>query len=39
MCPSLWAYGETISIIRRIIPMFPLTLDGLEEAVRHLNKR
>lgn len=39
MSASLWPYGQTISRIRRIIPMFPLTLDGLEDAVRHLNKR
>ncbi|MEZ4598260.1 MAG: hypothetical protein R2940_00530 [Syntrophotaleaceae bacterium] len=39
MSPTLWPHGETISILRRIIPMFPLTLDGLDAAVRHLNKR
>jgi uncharacterized protein with von Willebrand factor type A (vWA) domain len=39
MHASLWPHGETISIIRRIIPMFPLTLTGLEQAVRHLVAR
>ncbi|APG26873.1 hypothetical protein A7E78_02875 [Syntrophotalea acetylenivorans] len=36
---SLWSYGETISIIRDIIPMFELNLDGLEKGVRHLSAR
>jgi uncharacterized protein with von Willebrand factor type A (vWA) domain len=36
---SLWDYGQTISRIRHIIPMFPLTLNGLEQAVRHLVAR
>jgi uncharacterized protein len=39
MSPSLWDHGETISIIRRIIPMFELNLEGLEKAVRHLTAR
>lgn len=39
MHASLWPHGETISIIRRIIPMFPLTLTGLEQAVRHLRAK
>ncbi len=36
---SLWPYSESITAIRQIIPMFPLTLDGLEQAVRHLTAR
>ncbi|HET6420643.1 MAG TPA: hypothetical protein VFG19_10830 [Geobacteraceae bacterium] len=32
----LWNYGDTITLIRRIIPMFELNLEGLEKAVRHL---
>lgn len=39
MDSSLWKYGETVSQIGRIVPMFPLTLDGLEKAVRHLTCR
>jgi len=33
-----WAYVRTIQTIRMIFPMFELTLDGLEKAVRHLMK-
>jgi hypothetical protein len=33
--PEAWRYG-TASAIRRIFPMFPLTLDGLDAAVRAL---
>ncbi|MRR54445.1 MAG: hypothetical protein EG822_08030 [Deltaproteobacteria bacterium] len=36
---SLWKHGETISIIRTIIPMFELNLAGLEKGVRHLTAR
>jgi uncharacterized protein with von Willebrand factor type A (vWA) domain len=36
---SLWPHGETISIIRTIIPMFELNLAGLEKGVRHLTAR
>jgi len=39
MNASLWDHGETISRIRRIIPMFELNLEGLEKAVRHLTAR
>ncbi len=39
MSASLWDHGETISRIRRIIPMFELNLEGLEKAVRHLTAR
>ena len=31
-----WAYTRTISMIREILPMFELTLDGLEKTVRHM---
>jgi uncharacterized protein with von Willebrand factor type A (vWA) domain len=33
---QLWEYTPTIKTIRQIFPMFELSLDGLEEAVRHL---
>ncbi len=33
---DLWKYTQTISTIRQIIPMFELSIDGLEAAVRHL---
>ncbi len=39
MSGSLWDHGETITLIRRIIPMFELNLEGLEKAVRHLTAR
>ncbi len=32
----LWGYTRTISAIAQIFPMFELTLDGLEKAVRQL---
>jgi uncharacterized protein with von Willebrand factor type A (vWA) domain len=32
----MWDYTRTITIIRQIFPMFELTLDGLEGAVRQL---
>ena len=31
-----WAQGGTIGVIRQVFPMFDLTLDGLEAAVRRL---
>ena len=31
-----WAYTRTIGLIAGIIPMFGLTIDGLEKAVAHL---
>jgi uncharacterized protein with von Willebrand factor type A (vWA) domain len=34
-----WRYVSTLLTIRKIFPMFELTLDGLEKAVRHLMKR
>jgi uncharacterized protein with von Willebrand factor type A (vWA) domain len=33
---QMWDYTSTIKTIRHIFPMFELSLDGLEEAVRHL---
>lgn len=36
---SLWEYGQTISAIREIIPMFELNLDGLEKGIRYLGRR
>ena len=36
---SLWNHGETITFIRRIVPMFELNLAGLEKAVAHLIAR
>lgn len=39
MTSSLWDHGETITHIRKIIPMFELNLEGLEKAVRHLTAR
>lgn len=39
MSASLWKYSETVTLIRSIIPMFELNLEGLEKAVRHLVQR
>ena len=36
---SFWDSGATISQIRRIFPMYPLNLMGLEKAVLHLTVR
>jgi len=33
---KMWHYTPTIDMIAKIFPMFELTLDGLEEAVKHL---
>lgn len=33
-----WPYTQTINIIREILPMFELTLDGLEKAVTYMMK-
>ena len=38
-CTSLWDYSTTITQISQIIPMFPLNLLGLENAVAHLGRR
>ncbi|MBW1849276.1 MAG: hypothetical protein JRJ27_19595 [Deltaproteobacteria bacterium] len=35
----VWSYTQTIRSIGMAIPMFPLSLDGLESAVGHLMKR
>ena len=32
----IWDYTQTITIVRKIFPMFELTLDGLEKAINHL---
>lgn len=34
-----WPYVQTIQTIRSIFPMFELTLEGLEKAVRYLRKK
>lgn len=34
-----WDYTHTINVIRRIIPMFELSIDGLEQAVTFLMKK
>ena len=34
--PRRYWRHETISAIRNVIPMFPLSLDGLGDAVKHL---
>ena len=31
-----WPYTRTINIVREVLPMFELTLDGLEMAVTHM---
>ena len=36
--PTAW-WAQTIRTVRRIFPMFPLTLAGLGEAVNHLARR
>jgi uncharacterized protein with von Willebrand factor type A (vWA) domain len=39
MQPSLWDHSDTVNLIGKIIPMFELTLSGLEKAVRHLTAK
>ena len=34
--PSEWDYVQTTKLIRRLFPMFPLTVDGITDAVRAL---
>ncbi len=34
-----WGYTQTIQVIKDIIQMYPLTLDGLEKAVYHLKQK
>ena len=38
--PGVWQYRQSISLIQQLVSqhMFPLTLKGLEEAMRHLSK-
>ena len=36
--PERYWRHETIAAIGRVIPMFPLTLDGLKDATRHLRQ-
>jgi hypothetical protein len=36
---SMWNYTPTITAISRIFPMFELSIDGLEKAVRHMMAR
>jgi len=31
-----WPYTRTIQVVREIFPMFELTLDGLDKAVKHM---
>jgi len=33
---EMWAYTQTITMIRQIFPMFELSIDGLEKAVSHI---
>ena len=33
---SSWTYYETVPMVAGLFPMYPLTLDGLTRAVRHL---
>jgi hypothetical protein len=32
----MWDFTQTIAAIRRIFPMFELSIDGLEKAVGHM---
>jgi uncharacterized protein len=36
---EVWNYTQTIDAIRKIFPMFELSIDGLEKAVTHLMKK
>jgi uncharacterized protein with von Willebrand factor type A (vWA) domain len=36
---AIWDYTRSIIAIRRIFPMFELTIDGLEQAVTHLMQK
>ncbi|MFU8857463.1 MAG: vWA domain-containing protein [Deferrisomatales bacterium] len=33
---SSWGYTDTVETVGRLFPMFPLTLEGLDRAVKHL---
>lgn len=37
--PSAWRNGYTIQLVRELFPMYPLTLDGLDDAIAHLVKK
>jgi uncharacterized protein with von Willebrand factor type A (vWA) domain len=32
-----WSHTYTLNIIKEVIPMFPLTPNGIEKAVRSMN--
>lgn len=34
-----WAYTTTIQVIKKLIPMFPMTPRGVENAVKEINKK
>lgn len=34
-----WPHSFTLNVIKELIPMFPLTPRGIEEAVLHMNKK
>ncbi|MEO1437325.1 MAG: hypothetical protein AAFV80_17415 [Bacteroidota bacterium] len=33
-----WAGSDTINMLRSIVPMFPMTIEGIEKAIHHVNK-
>jgi len=35
----LWGMSDTIPLLKKIFPMFPLTPDGVEKAVMEMNKK
>jgi len=35
--PAYWS-GNTIEVVRQVFPMFPLTLEGLTQAMQHLSR-
>ena len=39
MNPRYWASSDTLPLLRRIIPMEPLTPEGIEKAVRLMNQK
>lgn len=34
-----WNYTYTIQVIKELVPMFPLTPNGIERAVNHMNRK
>jgi hypothetical protein len=34
-----WGFTYTIQVVKQIMEMFPLTPNGIERAVRHMNKK